>query len=95
MGNQPSPLSGGLCDSRRRDELEGQLRGESCSTNKGKKNCKFQTVREKKEANEIKEAGRSVQLFERESQTSVDGDRLVTRWVLSEREGNRAREMVK
>lgn len=30
------------------------------------RNCEFQTVREKREANEIKEAGRSVQLFERE-----------------------------
>lgn len=34
-------------------------------------------------------------LKERESKTCVDGDRLVTRWVLSERGGNRGREMVK
>lgn len=44
--------------------------------------------------NEIKEAERSVQLFKRE-ESCADGDRLVTRWVLSERGGNRQREMVK
>lgn len=31
-----------------------------------KRKCELQTVREKREANEIKEAGRSVQLFARE-----------------------------
>lgn len=40
--------------------------GESNSTNKGKRNCEFRTVRQKREANEIKEAGRSVRLFEGE-----------------------------
>lgn len=36
-----------------------------------------------------------MQLFERESETFVDGNRLVTRWVLSAREGNRECEIVK
>lgn len=34
-------------------------------------------------------------MFERESETFVDGNRLVTRWVLSAREGNRECEIVK
>lgn len=36
-----------------------------------------------------------VVVWKGESKTCVDGDRLVTRWVLSEGEGNREREMVK
>ena len=59
---------GGLCDSAGRDEVKGQLRGESESTDKvqkkKKRTCDFQMVGEKRKVNEIKEAWKSVQLFE-------------------------------